>query len=204
MTTDQILAQQEARIATLILMRSQLGLPYPKWTITSSGGISFDLQTQADMAAWSDALVAAGAVTTGSPFPTGQQDVRRIAQILKWEGAEIYLYAPDPKPSTPTQPLDAETVAGLEAVADRVCDERVEEILEGLNGFVDRAHDGTDFNLDKAVGWALDLPEVRTTFGPGADGDAAIELNDGTTLEWVASEKQWSVTVSDDAPAVAS
>lgn len=100
-------------------------------------------------------------------------------------------------------------------VKARVSDERVQEILDGLNGFVKREYDGgthivngaavpcasvigCDANLDKAVDWAMDLPDVAIAFGPDADGSAEVELADGTVIEWEPARKQWTVTISDE------
>lgn len=79
----------------------------------------------------------------------------------------------------------------------RVSDGRVQEILDELNGFVDRAHDGTDFNLDKALAWAAERPDV-VDVRDNDDGEAEVELADGTVIEWEPDRMQWAVTVSDD------
>lgn len=97
---------------------------------------------------------------------------------------------------------------------ERVSDDRVGEILAALNSFVvfelepyteiidgvsvlKREIVGADYNLDQAVAWAIDLPEVSSTGGPDR-GKASVELVDGTVLEFVPAEKSWSVTVSDE------
>lgn len=95
-----------------------------------------------------------------------------------------------------------------------VSDERVEEILNALDGFVvheyepvsdvvngravhSRVSVGADFNLDKALEWAMREPDVAETFGPTVDGDAAVELVDGNVLEWMPAERCWAATICD-------
>lgn len=113
----------------------------------------------------------------------------------------------------------AVTIAKMEPprAVQRISDKRVQEILDGLNGFVDREYDGgthiaggvavpcatvvgCDANLDKAVDWALDLPEVSIACGPDTDGSAEIELVDGTIVEFDKATKRWEVTVSEAEP----
>lgn len=95
-----------------------------------------------------------------------------------------------------------------------ITDARVEEILAGLNGFVDHEYEGgtelvdgsavavraivgTDFNLDRAIEWALDQPETSTT-SHSDQKYASVELTDGTVLEWFAEEGQWVQTIADE------
>lgn len=102
--------------------------------------------------------------------------------------------------------------------APRVSEKRVQEILDRLNGFIDVEYEGgtilidgravsnrvavgADFNLDKAVDWALNQRDVKSTCGP-SNGTADVELSDGTILEFVRAEKQWAVTISDEPAAV--
>lgn len=106
----------------------------------------------------------------------------------------------------------------------RVSDDRVQEILDGLNGFVSREYDGgthlvngaavpcatvvgCDANVDKAIEWAEEQivlgGDIANVFGPDTDGSAEVELADGTVIKWFPTPKQWAVTVSDDVEAVA-
>lgn len=111
--------------------------------------------------------------------------------------------------------LDA---AGLEAV-NEVPDDRIEEILAALNSFVVYEVEpyteivngvsvlkqevvGADSNLDKAIDWALDQPEVSSTGGPDGNG-AEVVLRDGTVIEFDPLDKAWSVVVSDESAGVA-
>ena len=117
-TAEQLLARQEARIIALILMRSQQRLPYPRWGISSSGSVSLHFGPLADLNTWSAALVAAGAVTDLKPRRSTNPAETYLYQILKFQDADIFLRAHEPQPSDATPPLDADTVAGLEAVTE--------------------------------------------------------------------------------------
>lgn len=140
----------------------------------------------------------------------------RLAVLLY--GGKKYWLATDPGSVAIAKVEPAPAEAAAAPVETRVSDERIQEILDGLNGFVvheyetesnivngravhSRVSVGCDFNLDKAVDWALDQSEVSIACGPDTDGGAEIELSDGTTIEWIPAEKSWAVTVSDDTEA---
>lgn len=129
-------------------------------------------------------------------------------------------YSPAHETSTVVNPFACVVSAeemdeGRHAAAEgRVPDERVEEILATLNGFVvyevepyteivngvsvlKREVVGADSNLDKAVEWALDQPEVSSTGGPDGNG-AEVVLRDGTVFEFDPLDKAWSVVASDE------
>lgn len=112
--------------------------------------------------------------------------------------------------------LTETTTAAAEPVADHgpVPAERVAEILAVLDGFVVHEYEGgtelvngvaaakasivgSDFNLDKAVAWAKEQPDVSAACGPLL-GEANVQLVDGTVIEWQPDEKSWAVTVSDE------
>lgn len=95
--------------------------------------------------------------------------------------------------------LDADTVAGLEAVAaeptaEPVISDDARKILDALNGFADSLGP----NVTEALDWAMRQPEVASTDGPNAEGEYQVELLDFSAIEWRPSENRWTVTVSDD------
>lgn len=119
--------------------------------------------------------------------------------VLKYSGKTYWLV---------TDPGDV-------VIVKRVTDERVEEILSGLNGFVVHEYEpvsdlvngravhtreivGSDFNIQQAMDWASNLPEVVDVRNNDDDGEAEVELYDGTVLVWEPDRAQWAVTVSDD------
>lgn len=96
----------------------------------------------------------------------------------------------------------------------RVSDERAQEILDHLNGLVNRDLDGgthivngaavlcnhvvgCDANLEQAIAWAETHPAVEMACGP-LFGEATVYLVGGTVLEWEPASEKWAVTVSDD------
>lgn len=76
--------------------------------------------------------------------------------------------------------------------AAAVSDERIQEILNHLNGFVACCEIP---HLDAAVAWALKQPEVTSTGGPDDNG-AEVELVDGTAFEFGAA-KRWFVATKE-------
>lgn len=101
---------------------------------------------------------------------------------------------------------------------ERVGEERAEEIRCELNGFIVHEYEtvsdivwgravhsreitGSDFNLDKAINWALDQSEVSMTCGPDKNGGASVELIDGTVIAWDADAALWCFEVSDEVAA---
>jgi hypothetical protein len=119
--------------------------------------------------------------------------------------------------------VNAEAAAAAEpAPPGRVSDERVQEIIDGLNAFVVHEYEhssdvvygravhssvivSTDANLDHAVAWAREQDDVVDAAGPVL-GNANVQLRDGTLIEYESERHQWTVTVSDDteAPGVGS
>lgn len=223
-TAEQLLAQQEARIVNLILMRSRQGLPYPRWTMNSTGAFGLRFGPLADLTAWNDALTADGATIDGSakPFRCSTSDETYMAQILNWQDVQIYLRAYEAEPSAPTPPLDADTVAGLEAiaapaeqtlavdygqdvpevdevaetttaVAEPVISDDARTILDGLNARLDDRRDPV-----LGIDWAIRQPEVASADGPNVEGEYQVELADFTLIGWQPAERAWAVTVSDD------
>jgi hypothetical protein len=97
---------------------------------------------------------------------------------------------------------------------DGVGEERAEEIRCELNGFIDHEYEtvsdivmgravhsrevtGSDWNLQKAIDWALDQPEVSITCGP--DGDrASVELIDGTVIAFDVEGELWCFEAADE------
>lgn len=103
-------------------------------------------------------------------------------------------------------------------IEPRVTDERVDEVLDILNGFVVHEYEtvsdivmgravhtpeivSSDFNLENALDWALSQQDVKAAYRTGS-GVFVVELDGATVLEWQPDEEQWALTVSDDAKAV--
>lgn len=114
----------------------------------------------------------------------------------------------------------AEIVQSLLPNEPSVSDERVEEILDILDGFAVHEYEvnssivmgrvvhtpeivGSDFNLDDACDWAREQRDVKSAVVTDA-GVGVVVLVDGTELVWERPEKKWALTVSDDATAVRS
>lgn len=204
-------------LAHLLLLQQRHTLPDWNALEVRAGRQSVDLRfaSPVDVERW--------AVAMGRDPKRINHSTRTDGSVHAWIVVQLGSWKIDCEGTTaPSSTLDTETVAGLEAVAEpeRVSDDRVGEILAGLNSFVvfelepyteiidgvsvlKREVVGADYNLDQAVGWAIDLPEVSSTGGPDR-GKASVELDDGTVLEFVPAEKSWSVTVSDDPTAVSS
>lgn len=111
----------------------------------------------------------------------------------------------------------AEIVQALLPAEPSVSDDRVQEILDILDGFAVHEYEitssivmgrvvhapevvGSDFNLEDACDWAREQEDVKVAFV--ADGIAVVRLVDGTELVWERPLKKWALTVSDDTEAV--
>lgn len=209
-------------LAHLILIGQRASLPDPE-SVAARGGIriaSIDLHSREDLLAWLLALGAKGEIASQPAATNPGATLYTDKEVIEHRGWSFQLSAIGS--SSEATPLDADTVAVLEVIAEgpapRVSDERVEYIIDTLNGFVVREYDGgthivngaavpcaqvagCDANLDKAIAWAEDQPDVEATSGPLL-GEANLRLVDGTFIEWLSDENQWAVTVSDDAEAV--
>jgi hypothetical protein len=99
---------------------------------------------------------------------------------------------------------------------ERVSDERAEEIRCELNGFIVHEYEaasdivfgravhsreitGSDWNLGKAIDWAMGQPEVAVCCGPDASG-ATVELVDGTLFAWDVDAGLWCFEAADEVP----
>lgn len=194
MTTEQ--GPASAREVYFQLAASDLPAPRQVAVSTEDPIVSMTFAAEADLEAWAEALNASRDFRRDL-----SDDGKRYTWYYTFNaflGRHGYLTYHEPVPP-------------------RIPDERVEEILDGLNGFIVHEYEtvsdivygravhsresvGCDFNLGKALDWAMALREVSTTAGPD-NGNADVELHDGTVIEWVPAEKSWAVTVSDDAEA---
>jgi len=84
---------------------------------------------------------------------------------------------------------DCVRLRGEIASPPAVSDERAEEILAGLNGFI---VPGDDFHLDAATSWAATQKEVAEA-ELVCDGPPEIKLADGTLIVWEPSFKRWCI-----------
>ena len=219
-----------AILAQLILLRHNKRLPEPTdFTTYTSGSILVELNTLADCHVWLRALGGKRDSLTLTEFEHRPQN-RHSYSIGRWSdtGWRIQVYADVDRPVRAATDFDAETVAGLEAVAagqpaapaETVDRTRIDEIVDILNGH--RAWEfepGTDLvngrtvrvsttpslldaNVDNALEWAREQIDVAETVGRDADesGTASVILTDGTVINWIPGESQWSVTIADAAP----
>lgn len=117
----------------------------------------------------------------------------RLTTVL--HGGTRYVLLAEPGAVKIVKPeVDAPEEATTAGAETRVSDERIEEILKGLSGFVgccEIAH------LDAAIDWAMKQPEVMSCGGPDNNG-AEVELVDGTVFEFGAG-KRWFVTTKEAA-----
>jgi len=194
-----------AILAKLIVLQQRNALPDPtKMDAGRSGSAQVDVDSRAALDMWTQAMGCVNLTVNETPYSTGDHGYWIYAR--DWAGTgwwvQVRAIVPDPKPLPPAA-IDTETVAVLESVAGEkgadamvVSAERLEEILDGLAVHA-RAVVGSDFNLDKAIDWALDQPDVSTTCGPEG-GAATVELTDGTEIEWIPAETQWAVVPEGD------
>lgn len=220
-------------LATVQLLAHNHRLPNPFRVAADNGGrdghLSIDLDAHAALFPWIEAIGILHERINQTQYENNRRGYWVHAMDWPAPGWSVQVKAVVKEPEVTAVELDADTVASLEEVAKgateqvetRVSDDRVDEIVSVLNGFIVHEYEpvsdivygravhsreitGSDWNLDQAVAWAHEQPDVVEALGPNADGEAVVELDDGTTIEWDTASKSWGVTVSDecDAPEV--
>lgn len=185
---QETLARQEAAVAALILLRSQKSLPYPQFRIYPDEQVSLEFGPIAELEAWAGALQGLGAAE--GKLRTGvMHGSDRPYHFMNMDGwlCRVTLRAYEQRPE-PTPPLDADTVAALEAVAgkqsDHVPAERVDAILAELNRITTDGDNWWD--------WIHIVPEFDREATASCDG-GGVHLVDGTELIWHEYAKSWTV-----------
>lgn len=186
-------------LAELLMLGHQRKLPDPidMYATYENGCASVKLASFADQALWSDALGAKPSTEFTS------KDGMRFCRVhgTRRDGWFITVDASEPAVPSHTE-LPGETLAVLEDIAPParqiaiVSEERAEEILAGLNGFIKR--DGSqvvDYGRDLAVSWAREQPEVVSAGFDAVDDEGLAELADGTMVVWAQDFKRWCFAV---------
>lgn len=175
----------------------------------SHDAVSVELRTYHDLRAWCRA--AGGKVRDIVPMIVPDNNyTHHHLRMHGWAGTGWDVeFTFNAELSQATTPLDTETIAGLASVAageptPDISIERYDDLVGLLNSFrTFEFEDGKDLlsdaNLDEALRWIADQPDVAHTVQVRDSGTASVTLTDGTVIAWIATERSWSVTVTEDA-----
>ncbi len=93
--------------------------------------------------------------------------------------------------------VDVAPVTVEAPAVEPVITDAAQRILNGLAWRIDDRR-----NPEAGIDWAIHQAEVVETYGPNADGEAMVELVDGTHIDWIPTSRLWVVAVPDDTAAV--
>lgn len=192
----------DAAMARLILLRKFHELPRPvKYEIGTGEfgtfhGIYVYVATGQDVTAWANAL---GIAEHGCGSFLGHDgSLYYDASVDGWHGWYVRVVSEAPAGSAAPSELDADTVAGLEAIASptepvQIPAERVNEILAELNR-LSQDPDGNGREPDW-WDWIHDaVPEFDAEATAASSDSGTLHLTDGTVFVWERQAKAWAVS----------
>lgn len=176
------------RILADLLMLGQLHhLPDPfALEATEGNGIaSIDVRSKAAFDAWTAALGCnPNGYFSDQPYKTGRIASAPAVTRLGWHVTLAAQYEGEVHTELPVEQLLA-----LDQIANPAT-VRAEEIRGKLNGFRSQIGDETDANLDLAVGWAREQPDVVGIRNDGPDFPE-VHLADGTVIAYDPDAELW-------------